>query len=368
MKPTTYWNKVTEELVEYNVRLTNESNKKLHGDFNKVRRDIFKDLSMYFDWISEEGKLDIQRLNAKMTRAEREAFQESIQSFLKSNGEDLSKNFAHMLKKAGDMGFLTKSMAIRWEIYKHVDLLYEKVEEEIRTIIQKTYIENYYRSIFNVSRFEGMGDFKRIKFSDVQKITLTPWVEGQSNFQGRLLRDKLQTVNELESKISQYAVQGKTAKEAQEEIAKIIDKAERKTATLNQWENAHFSNQAMGVAYEEGTSEEYQIIATLDLNTTPKCRKEDKKIYKHEEKVIGETYPPFEGHKCRSVAIPYYDYELDYGRRGKTRMARNPITGKSERVSDMNYREWYSRYVESSDEAKEIERKLKEKKRRRKKA
>lgn len=80
----------------------------------------------------------------------------------------------------------------------------------------------------------------------------------------------------------------------------------------------------------------YQILSALDLSTCDICGSLDGKIFKNKDAKVGINYPPFH-QGCRCTVVPYFDDEFDDG---GTRIARNPITGKSEYVSNMNYTQW----------------------------
>lgn len=76
----------------------------------------------------------------------------------------------------------------------------------------------------------------------------------------------------------------------------------------------------------------YQILSVLDLSTCDICGSLDGKIFKNKDATVGINYPPFH-QGCRCTVVQYFDDE-------GTRIARNPITGKSEYVSNMNYTQW----------------------------
>lgn len=109
-------------------------------------------------------------------------------------------------------------------------------------------------------------------------------------------------------------------------------------------ENAYATSKARQERYKEDGEEKYQYFATLDLKTSVVCRKLDKKVFDTEDYAVGTTAPPMHPH-CRSTTVAYYGMEPD------TRMARNPVTGKSEKVDNMSYQEWYDKYVKGNPEA-----------------
>lgn len=67
--------------------------------------------------------------------------------------------------------------------------------------------------------------------------------------------------------------------------------------------------------------------------------RKDVKVYER-----GVTVPPYHVY-CRSTTVPYYNDDIQ-AEIENTRMARDPETGKSIRVENLTYKEWYNKYVE----------------------
>ncbi len=126
------------------------------------------------------------------------------------------------------------------------------------------------------------------------------------------------------------------------------DKAQRFiTSRLVRTEVNYFSNQGTLEGLKAAGFTKYRFIATLDLRTSEICRKLDLKVFNIDEAEIGVNLPPLHPF-CRSVIVPAYENE---NRAGRTRWARNPVTGKGTKVpADMSYDEWYKKYVLSDDE------------------
>ncbi len=126
------------------------------------------------------------------------------------------------------------------------------------------------------------------------------------------------------------------------------DKAQRFiTSRLVRTEVNYFSNQGTLEGLKAAGFTKYRFIATLDLRTSVICRKLDLKVFNIDDAEIGVNLPPLHPF-CRSVIVPAYENE---NRAGRTRWARNPITGKGTKVpADMSYDEWYKKYVLSDDE------------------
>lgn len=67
----------------------------------------------------------------------------------------------------------------------------------------------------------------------------------------------------------------------------------------------------------------------------------------------GITANPFHPN-CRTTTIPCFDDDLERRLDNSVgRMARDPETGKSIRVENLTYKEWYNKYVVDYNDKKE---------------
>lgn len=105
--------------------------------------------------------------------------------------------------------------------------------------------------------------------------------------------------------------------------------------------------------YERMGVEKYEVVATLDLQTSDICRKLDGKVFDVKDYERGVTALPYHVY-CRSTTVPYYNDDIQ-AEIENTRMARDPETGKSLRVEDLTYKDWYKKYIVEYNDKKEYE-------------
>ncbi|BDZ30587.1 minor capsid protein [Lactiplantibacillus sp. WILCCON 0030] len=97
----------------------------------------------------------------------------------------------------------------------------------------------------------------------------------------------------------------------------------------------------MFIELKECESDAYQISATLDKKTCPKCGEMDQKIFQTSRVKFGMNFPPFHD-GCRCTVDPYIAGLPDL----KERWMRNPKTGKGEIVSNIDYTGWRKNMVQ----------------------
>jgi len=92
------------------------------------------------------------------------------------------------------------------------------------------------------------------------------------------------------------------------------------------------------LSYLDSGVDNYKYLCTLDLSTCKECGTLDGQTFKVRQAEFGINYPPI-CDSCRCTTVPYYD---DTDCSEDTRVARDPVTGKSYEVpSNMDYDEWY---------------------------
>ena len=97
------------------------------------------------------------------------------------------------------------------------------------------------------------------------------------------------------------------------------------------------------MAYEEMGVKEYVFVAVLDSRTSEICQANDNKKYLYKDREVGVNYPPLHPN-CRSTTRGYLGEEAE---KQLKRRARNPITGKSELIDNMSYKDWLDKNVKN---------------------
>ena len=110
----------------------------------------------------------------------------------------------------------------------------------------------------------------------------------------------------------------------------------------------YINNKASIQAYKEKGIKQYIFVAVLDLRTSKICSEKDGEIINIDDLVVGVNCPPLHPN-CRSTVIPYIE-GIE-----RNRVARNVETGETEEIGNMNYKEWYQKYVENKYNKEEIQ-------------
>ena len=87
-------------------------------------------------------------------------------------------------------------------------------------------------------------------------------------------------------------------------IAKKFDTSYKNAERLVRTETAHIQNQATLMGYKDSGVVKYEFLAVLDSRTSHTCASLNGEVFKTENAMEGENYPPMHPN-CRSTTVPY---------------------------------------------------------------
>lgn len=227
-----------------------------------------------------------------------------------------------------------------FQIDKQLNALYETSHKEIGTLLSGSVKDSYYKSIFNVQKFFGIGKpFATLNKTAINEVLTYPW--SGANYSTRIWGNRAKSKKVISQHITQMIIQGKGSKEVAKSIAIKMQVDYKNAIRLINTEHAFVMGEASARGYKETGVEEYEILSTLDIRTSDICRQKDGKVYKLSDKKIGVNYPPFHV-RCRTTTVPYFaeDEEEEFERAARIK------EGKTYDVpANMKYEEWYKKNV-----------------------
>ena len=209
--------------------------------------------------------------------------------------------------------------------------------------------DSYYKATFDLQQQTGLAySFSNLPETEIKRLRGLKWTgEGYSD---RIWSNTEALASSVKDELLVSLMTGRSVRDTSQAIAERFEVGQNKARRLVRTESAFFHNQMELLSYEDAEITKYKFVAVLDKRTSHICQQHDNKVYNTDEAVPGVNYPPLHPW-CRSTTIAYDD-DIDYSK--LERRARNPETGKVEYVpADMNYKEWYSKYVDGDEVVKE---------------
>lgn len=206
--------------------------------------------------------------------------------------------------------------------------------------------DSYYKATFDLQQQTGLAyHFSGLPETEIKRLKAFKWT-GEA-YSDRIWSNTGALASSVKDELLVSLMTGRSVRDTSQAIAERFEVGQNKSRRLVRTESAFFHNQMELLSYEDAEIEKYKFVAVLDRRTSHICQEHDNKVYNTADAVPGVNYPPLHPW-CRSTTVGY-DEDADYSK--LKRRARNPVTGKTELVpADMNYKEWYDKYVNKRKE------------------
>lgn len=343
-----YWQKRYEQLEG----LTNRDNQALITRLKELYKEVAEKLELlyyrFYKRFADIEHISLTEAQRLLNSEELSAFKMSVQEYI-AYGETLNIKYDasinKMLEEASLKYRVTRLEATQYQMAGEIAMLLGKSSELVYEHLANTYIDRYYRSIFEISKGYGIGlSFEMVDMKRLEAILDFPWAADGSNFSSRIWKNGKALVNSLSTSLARACITGEGYSETLDQLSKELMSSQRNAARLIVTESAYFSSRAQKESYDTLGAEKYQIFATLDNRTSVICQELDLKVFDVKDFKAGVTAPPFHPN-CRTTTAPYFDDSDVEGFTVGMRAARMREGGRTERVPrSMSYKEWCKRY------------------------
>lgn len=346
-----YWEKRASFLENKNFQKSNDLIRLIEKEHKLAMKKIESDIDFYLSRIAMEGNLSVAEARKLLSKGELDHFRMSLGDYIEAGKGSLTEDIRSQLELASNLHHISRQQAMAIELKKHIDSLYNKYLGETTKYLATSYEESFYQSLYDLGKFEGFKSFQKLNTIEIDSIIKRPWAEDGQNFSDRIWKNQEKLINSLQEELLGSVMRGDKIDRAVKNLAEKMEVSKSNASRLIRTESAFISNLAMTNAYEKGTCEKYEILATLDLKTSEICRHMDGKKFPFKDKLVGVNHPPFHPN-CRTVTIPCYDDDIERRLDEKSgRLTRDPETGKSKPVENLTYKKWYNKYIRDNPEA-----------------
>ena len=323
-KSPSYWDKRALARLSESEKMSDGYIKRIKRIYEKAFKDIEKDINNVYKNYSKDTGLDVQKLKELLTRSETEKLWEQM----KKQGLDkyVKQNYKARISR------LEKIQA---QIYAKAKQIYPKEELEQTMCYKGVVNTSYYKAVYDTQMGVGY-DFAFAKIDKNMMNALLGERWSGKNYSERIWGNTDILANNLSEVISSGMMSGQSNAKMIKQIRERFKVSEYYAERLVRTETNYFNNRADAMAYEKLGIEYYVFVAVLDDRTSEKCQNMDGKKFAYKDKKEGENYPPLHPN-CRSKTRGYVDEETE---KELIRTARNPVTGRNERISNMTYQEW----------------------------
>lgn len=327
-KSASYWDKRAIQRMSDAEKSSNTYINRIKKIYEQAYKNIDQEINRVYKNYSKETGLDIQKLKELLTKKETD----KVWKTLKRQGLDkyIKNNYKSRISRLEQ---------IQAQIYAKAKLIYSKEELEQTMCYKGVINESYYKAVYDTQMGTGYDfGFNRIDNNVTTALLNEKW--SGKNYSERIWGNTDILAESVSQIVGAGILSGQSIQKTSKQIRDRFKVGKYYSERLVRTETNHFNNEADAMAYEEMGIDKYVFVATLDNRTSAICQSMDNKIFKYKDKEVGTNFPPLHPN-CRSKTRGYLGKEAE---KNLQRRARNPITGKSEIIDNISYKDWLKQY------------------------
>lgn len=343
---TNYWEARIERLNKETFRNSDKYVRGLRKLYEQEMDNIEGKIYNHLSKLQEEaGGISLFEAKKLLNDKELDLFKMDLDGFMKKSQGNISPELEKELNIISRRVRISRLQAMEVELKKTVASLMSREENGLFDELGKAYQSRFYKELYELQKITGYDSVRKISKEDLDIILKDPWTSDGREFSQRIWDRGDKLVNSLKDNLTRNIASGASPKESIKDIESQFNVSKAAASRLVYTETAAISSKATQDSYKRIGVKKYEILATLDLRTSDICRSQDGKTYDIKDYRVGITAPPFHPN-CRTDTIPFFDDDLERQLdKNIGRMARNPENGKSEVVENINYENWYKKYV-----------------------
>lgn len=321
--------------------------KDVQRQYIRATNSIQMDIGRWYQRLADNNDISYAGAKKLLKKNELEEFKWTVEDYIKAGEENaVDQRWMKELENASARHHISYLEAMKLQMQQHAELLSTEFEGGMTDYLHKAYGEQYYRTAFEVAKGTGAGtNLARLDGRKIEAVIKRPWAQDGEDFSSRIWTNKDKLVRNLHTELTQNIIRGESPQKAIDSLSKTMEVSRSQAGRLIMTESAAISSAAQKDCLKELGVEKYEILATLDGQTSEICRDMDGKVFDMKDYKVGITAPPFHPN-CRSTTVPYFDDEFS---EGEQRAARDG-DGKTYYVpADMKYWEWENLYVPKSE-------------------
>lgn len=349
MKNSDYWKKRFEQLEQLSNYSATKYNKEVEKSFNRAIATIESDIEKWYNRLALNNDVSLLRAKELLNSKELKEFKWTVEEYIKYGEKNaITQEWAKELENASARSHIERLEAIKLQMQNQVEVAYGNLDDGLGTTLGTIYKDSFYHTANEIQNGLNVASSMAVIDEDkIQKAIKKPWGADNKNFSSRLWGNKQKLISTLNTNLTQSIIRGEDPSKAIKQITKVLGTSKSNVSRLVMTESAFISSTAQKNCFSKLNVEKYEIVATLDTKTSDICRELDGKVFDMKDYQPGVTAPPFHCY-CRTCTAPWFDDEFTKGEERAYRDA----DGKTQYVEDMDYDEWYKKYVSNDEKYK----------------
>jgi SPP1 gp7 family putative phage head morphogenesis protein len=341
MKSSEYWKErfILQQEAQLNIGLEQFAN--TEQQYQIAIQRIEADVSRWYVRFARNNEISMTEARRLLNTKELEEFRWTVKEYIKyGRKNEINQMWMKELENASARVHISRLESLKIQMQQELEVLFGNQLDQFDNMAKNIYTEGYYHTAYEIQKGFNVGwSIQALNADLVNRVVNKPWASDGKNFSKRIWNNRTKLVNTLHTELTQSLLRGDAPDKAIKNIAKEMNTSKGAAGRLFMTESAFFSSASQEKTFNDLSVELYQIVATLDIDTSTICQALDGKVLNMKDYKVGVTAPPFHPW-CRTVTAPYF--ADDPGER----IARG-ADGKTYYVpGDMTYPEWKKQYVD----------------------
>lgn len=312
--------------------------------YREAEQTIQAKINAWYGRFADNNNISMAEARKWLNDKELEELKWNVEQYIKYGKQNaIDGKWAKELENASAKFHISRLEALKLECRQQIEQLTGGMTDDVDAVLQDTYREGYYRSLYEVQKGVSVGfDVAALDTNLVKRIVKKPWHIDGSDFSSSIWSNKAKLLGVIDKEISKMVLTGSSPEKTIRAIQNQMHTSKSNAHRLVLTESAFFTTRAQADSYGELGVELYEVVGTLDKRTCDFCGSFDGKKFPVAEMEVGVNAPPFHP-RCRCTTCPY-DEDSDVFGVG-TRAARDE-NGKTVSVpGDMTFEEWKNGFV-----------------------
>ena len=292
-----YWLKRSEELDKVATKVEKEVMKELSALYRDAFRSIEKEVNDFMMKYAVDHKLDYATVTQMLTPIDLAEYNQKIEELYAMYRDTGSEYIKIEIDRLNARAKITRLQALQ----DAINVKLTKVTHEYQMTLEDTLIGLFTEQYKEVS--ELLGIMAPVINREAIK-TIIEYPYAGKMFSDRIWDNKDALVKHIKQNLTAGIIRGDSIQKMSRQLKKDLNVLYYQAERLVRTETNYAMNQGHLKGYaDSGVVEKYEFLAAIDSRTSKLCKKQNGKIYRLSDAVVGVNYPPLHPH-CRSTVVP----------------------------------------------------------------
>lgn len=343
-KSSNYWAKRFDQVEQAANNKSARYANKLDKKYKAAMKEIDAKINAWYARIAANNEITVEEARKLLSKSELDEFKWDVEQYIEYGQQNaIDQRWMKELENASAKFHINRLEALKLECRQQIEVAMANGQQAMFDTLGDVYKDSFYRSCFEIQKGYGVGfDVSRLDNGQVSRLLNKPWSVDGVNFSSKLWTNKTKLINTLDQELSKMVMTGSNPKKAIQRIQKAMNTSLSNAKRLVVTEQAYFTTLGQKDCFDELDVEEFEIVATLDSDTSEICQSMDGQHFPVKDMQPGVNAPPFHPY-CRTTTCPYFNDEFSILDK---RVAKGEDGKWYEIPGNMTYPEWKKSFVD----------------------